>query len=543
MMFKLLKLIVNKWHNKGNLLMQTFHSILYEFIIKKKILLYVIISGGLAIYLLYGNFFATWGMIDDHQIMFYLSSFQDGNNYIQTLLTTEVGKWGQFPRYRPSYYSLRLLETLLWGDQVALWYIFRIFIFSFFIFTILFIIGDLVGPIFAFLFLLSVLSTQYLGDIFARLGPAEVYAILGMSLYLIGIYLFYIKKFSNKILYLMLLGSLISMGSKENFLIIALFSIYFILFKWGEISKLERIIHFVIILFALFIAIGVMVAIANNGGEDIYNRDASLFSRLLIVVSNIITMLKQVYLQYFIMGMIIIVSYSHKINELSKIKTTAKQYLLFLSISLVLLISQIFFYNGIPSLNRYSFPYILIEQAFILGSIIYLSKMLYLIYTNKTAVNIFILTLMLVLLPISYDKIISLRNSSMLNASKTKIFYKKLQKTVKLAQLHPEYTILLTPHSTWNKEPIVSTIKYLRYYGIQNNISLNINMMKQVNKSQLHKRLYRQIKGWGKKGILVNHYNYITNLVNFPSNEKKCISVSFSGDSSDQCKYKVRIWK
>ena len=68
--------------------MQVSHNMLYDFVTKNNFILYVIISAGLAVYLLYGNFSATWGILDDHQIMLYLSSFQEGNGYVKTLLNT-----------------------------------------------------------------------------------------------------------------------------------------------------------------------------------------------------------------------------------------------------------------------------------------------------------------------------------------------------------------------------------------------------------------------------------------------------------------------
>src|SRR5262245_8266043 len=79
--------------------------------------------------LLYPDFSACWGIIDDHEIM----AFAGNQGHLglgqipQLLAKTEVVKIGQrFPRYRPAYYSLRLAETALWRNDPFLWYAFRV---------------------------------------------------------------------------------------------------------------------------------------------------------------------------------------------------------------------------------------------------------------------------------------------------------------------------------------------------------------------------------------------------------------------------------
>ena len=78
-------------------------------------------------FLLSNNFKAGLGMIDDHEIAMFLGS--DGKICVSEipslLFSTEVGQFGKALRYRPSYYFLRILESLLWQDKAILWYGFR----------------------------------------------------------------------------------------------------------------------------------------------------------------------------------------------------------------------------------------------------------------------------------------------------------------------------------------------------------------------------------------------------------------------------------
>src|SRR5262245_38435110 len=83
--------------------------------------------------LLYPNFSAGWGIIDDHEVMAFVGNQGHlGLGQIPQLLgKTEVVKIGQrFPRYRPTYYFLRLLETALWRNDPFFWYAFRVVLFG-----------------------------------------------------------------------------------------------------------------------------------------------------------------------------------------------------------------------------------------------------------------------------------------------------------------------------------------------------------------------------------------------------------------------------
>jgi hypothetical protein len=71
---------------------------------------------------------AGWGPIDDHEIVRFL-----GPDRVLRLaeipglwLDLEPAHPGAFARYRPSYYTVRVLEAFLWGDAPATWYTARI---------------------------------------------------------------------------------------------------------------------------------------------------------------------------------------------------------------------------------------------------------------------------------------------------------------------------------------------------------------------------------------------------------------------------------
>ena len=88
----------------------------------------------LPIYYWFPMLYAKWGLIDDHEIF----SLIGPNRYLpfaqilDALSTTEVSASSTLPRFRPTYYILRILESVAWGKDPSLWYGFRIFTSVFF---------------------------------------------------------------------------------------------------------------------------------------------------------------------------------------------------------------------------------------------------------------------------------------------------------------------------------------------------------------------------------------------------------------------------
>ena len=71
-------------------------------------------------YCLFGvNLNAKMGMIDDHEVVSFLGPDKDiaVGEIPQLLSKTEVGKWGEALRFRPVYYTLRIVESMSFRDK------------------------------------------------------------------------------------------------------------------------------------------------------------------------------------------------------------------------------------------------------------------------------------------------------------------------------------------------------------------------------------------------------------------------------------------
>lgn len=101
------------------------------------------------------------------------------------------------------------------------------------------IVSQRLGLASSFIFTLYILTERYWVDIWTRLGPGETYAVFGSTLFFLG-FLSLLRErgrpkmdfyYYNKLL-LVLLGTLVAIGSKENFLILVFPVIYLFIVKF-----------------------------------------------------------------------------------------------------------------------------------------------------------------------------------------------------------------------------------------------------------------------------------------------------------------------
>jgi hypothetical protein len=69
---------------------------------------------------------ARFGPIDDHEPLRWMGRdgrLQPSEAWSAFYGDTEVGRWGDARRFRPAYYAFRVTQTVLFGDNVRLWYL------------------------------------------------------------------------------------------------------------------------------------------------------------------------------------------------------------------------------------------------------------------------------------------------------------------------------------------------------------------------------------------------------------------------------------
>jgi hypothetical protein len=462
---------------------------------KRKTKLFFILSISLlfSFYLWGENLKAKWGLVDDHMIMHYFIGNQDGVSVldIPSLLMskTEVGKFGNSTINRPFYYFGRLVEAALWQKNVFLWYLGRLFLF-FVSFAIgWWLLQKILGVLYAGIFLGFIFISPYWGWIWGYLGPAESYAMFGCALFFLGFFdiVGRVKqgKIENKYWSgsaLLTAGSLIAIGSKENFLFLFLPLIYLAVLLFKKKIKDPTIIASLVLVFVygFYIFVGIFFGLEKAGG-DVYGQNIQLSERLNLTLHGLLLALRGVHAVWIFIFLVVAGFFVRcfKENEyFQKYKETLK---IFSGISLVLLVlylSQVFFYNGgyPPTTLRYSYPGMLAVPLFSLLLLWNVISIFELVgadkYVLKKTVGIIFAALLAIIFIDGYK---DAKGFVKKNIRATSEFSSEMEAIKGNLEMHPERAVVIDSHSIWNVEPIASVHAYLLADGIQNPMFLRMN--------------------------------------------------------------------
>jgi hypothetical protein len=303
--------------------------VLSNFIAKNKYFVFV-----LPFLIYFISFFNEWHLQDDHEIALF-SEYMKNHSFLDTLRLTEVFQWGVFKRFRPTYYSLRIFESYIWGDNFFFWYLLRLCIQTFFLYEVYQWAKkkfDLTDSIVITLLMVSMLFWR---DLQPRLGPGENYCVLGVALISYSL-----REKKNYFLYL--IGGLLAIGSKENFVILPVV-IAFLLLRMKQFKKIDFLYLTILSAFTFFIVLGLVLSMTSTG-TDFYSRSVSPWERISTLLMGMITLQIAPYLA-------LIFLYVRKKISLSKNEWTC------LLLTSFVLLANIVFYNGkIPDGSRYDFP-------------------------------------------------------------------------------------------------------------------------------------------------------------------------------------------
>lgn len=461
---------------------------------------------------------AKWGLIDDHEIMSYLG--EDKTLSLQeipeTLFKTEVGAAGDSVRFRPVYYSLRLIETSIWGYNYSLWYITRIALFATSFAIVWITLKKYFGFILGGLIPLSLALENYWLDIFARLGPSEPYTVLGLAIFTWGFMRYYnfLKsetksqtKIKSVVYSLAIaLGVITCVGSKENFIFLPLLNLLLVAYmcKRKKIDWIFIVSTICATIFSLGVYYAIFVAVSKTGA-DIYGNDTSFGARAYMTMKFI----PQAVQNLHVIVILIATGIVHLVfKHFSKIKDNKYQLYwsvwLFVLIVLILLmyLSQYFFYNGVwPTGSRYDFPGEMCDKLIVVCFLYYLKKIFdrfglketvkeiavhgthYLrqvlgkIWTNRIISEVVIIMLLLgsILMSDPVSKYHNIQAGANRNAIVTASFTNTLSSTIEFIKANPDFIIIYDSYSVWDYEPVTSVGRYLRANEINKPVYLRLN--------------------------------------------------------------------
>ncbi len=413
-------------------------------------------------FLVGNNFSAKLGMIDDHEIAMFLGS--DGkvkvSEFVPTLMNTEVGQWGTFLRYRPSYYTLRVLETAMWRDNAFLWYFSRYLMLVISLWLGWKILTTYFPKIVSYLFVFYIMTIPLWSDVLTRLGPSEIYAVPALLLFVYGI-------MKNK-LWMIVLGYMVCIGAKENFLFL-----FPILLMWSgikiytkKLSRNDLLATLLMTAYTLFI-VGAIYVATSKTGADIYGAQISYSERFALLYKYKRYIVESRHLQLPILitmaafVKVAIIAYRQGVQKL--VNNTLFKHLVVLGIVGMAIATQYIFYNSqIPNNMRYDYPVMILFPVFQLTSLSLLIAILpKKIFRISTPLIVYICLGVILFSFITKRGYYHIQNRALINSQATQSFDINLLSFYKVATENPDSTFVFVSNKFFAYEPMISVARYL----------------------------------------------------------------------------------
>lgn len=488
---------------------------------------------------------AKWSIIDDHEIVSTIG-IRDRlplSEIPAALGRTEIGNPGIATRFRPSYYSLRFLEAATWGKQPHIWYAARITIAVFFALVLTAVCLRLGGPILTFGFLFFELSRPYWSDIFARLGPAETYAVFGVSLIMMGFIVATKKGWRALPCIFVALGVVIAAGSKENFIILAALPLWLIFSPTVRLSFGLKSIFGIVLAYLGWISITIVRRL-QNAGHDVYANPISIESRFGLLHSLVTR--SDVLAWFFVCLLLLVLVHTWKVRDEQKgfLLKSLNGYIWAMVVLLAVFASQYVFYYGVwpaGAVPRYMFPGMLAKHFAIFLFFVVVTKIISIKPLRLRGV-IWVVYLMasLYVLKLSVQDFNANRTASKEMVTNSISFTTRLNEALDFLRAHPTAALILNSNSVSDYEPVYSIQRFVMASGLTNPIALKLNGYSSENYSKGSDRLAFMLTGALER---IQHSGE-SGFVPLRSADAiiECFSMGMSGPPLARCKSGNIIW-
>ena len=423
----------------------------------------IIVFAVFGYYLMGRLFSARLGMIDDHEIPYFLGS--DGVITITELPKvigmTEVGAWGEYLRFRPSYYTLRVIETMLWRDNATMWFFTRYVLLVLSMWMAFRIMSQYFPKILSYLFLFYTMTMPFWADILTRLGPSETYTVLALTLFAYG------WQFGKS--GLLFLGYILAVGSKENMLFLLPLLIIWTGIKLinKSLSRNELIGLILSLGFTAWIVSGIIIA-TSRAGTDIYGAPISYryrITRFVWDIPKIITE-RSMYFSVATTAVMAFFALGKKYRKLVMVPLFCVA-ILYLSVA-----SQYIFYpDTIPNHSRYDYPALVLIRILDLVAIYGLIKLTSSWRWNKlVSVALFGMLGIYAALGIYRYGYLHTHSRTTNVVEATTSFASKIDKILNVAKKNEDMILVFVSERYIDFEPVSSVLRYLNANELSNRI-------------------------------------------------------------------------
>jgi hypothetical protein len=422
---------------------------------------------------------ARWGPIDDHEIVGYLGPDHrlSLGEIPAKIAETEAVHPGGSPRYRPSYYVLRIGETALWGGRPGVWYAARVGMLALFLAAIVWVLrsGASVLELLALAGLVG--SYGWWADIFLRMGPAEAYGTLGVGLFALGAAAALRSPRGVLPGLLLFIGGAIAIGSKENFLIL-LFPSLWVAWRsrrrpWLLVASLATAGY------AVFIGVATFLGVTRHG--HVYAEDVSGKGRIAVLVDA----LRGAFVEWGKLWLWGALAWAVIYVTLTLLRRTGAARALLregwravVAIALLvgLHVSQVVFYNGHwpPGVARYYFPGALVAPLLLFVGYRLAVRALQLVRLPAPLVALVRLAAVGLLIWSLPPRFAALRAAAAKSVRFTGAFTAKVDEIAAAHRRHPDWPIVFESREVWDFEFLHSVQQFLRYANVEAPVYLTL---------------------------------------------------------------------
>ena len=327
------------------------------------------------------------------------------------------------------------------------------------------------------------------------------------------------------------LGGIICIGSKENFLLLFIPSIYLV-YKAIKTKEPELFLSALgNILLALYVGISILTAVTHSG-TDIYSNPVSPMIRIEKIIGALGAAQNLTRLLILIGITMILSAISLNQNAPWEQRKSVLWAQFWLIIFNIIYLSQLFFYDGVwPTDYRYDFPGLLYIPATIYV-LFWLGKKLISEQNNVSTPTLKIslsFALISVVLIKGYSPIIQNIND---NIKATNEFTRRIEIVTSLLHEHQDYALVIESGNAADYEPIASYEAFLRAYGVKNGIFLRLHgYSPETASSGQDKKLTNVLSE-----LSANGNGDLLPLKQLKTFGDKCFSLNLSGVFTTECK-------
>ena len=428
---------------------------------------------------------ANWGLVDDHEIFYLLGSglhLSPGDIWNTFLTKTEMAT--SEPRFRPSYYLIRLAEISLFGTNVHLWYLVNTACFAIFLSSAWWTLRRFLGGWLSGVLTISIAMLSLWADIWSRLGPQEIYgaAFVGVMLLAADLILSCEGPRPRSLGAIMLaLATIVLVGMKETFLPFAGGAV--IIFTLAAIRKrLHPLLIGVLSAIMLTCVGGIVFEIGKRilagGMTDFYGRPAGPWPIIKFGIAGLfdaVLMTWWLYVLPFVFLRIFDLVPRKPLRGWISDSSGAVGAYVFL---LAMFAAQCALYRAFfPQNMRYDFPAMLLVPVTICIIACEISRQARKHFPELTIEYGQLTTAVFLLFALVIGNLsdVPLVRSVQANIKRTNLFYDELQRLVSAAKESPESPVILEAFGPLAQEPVLSLAQYLSVLGVGNRISVDFH--------------------------------------------------------------------